>query len=314
MRVGENVISNIGSKTSASRGSAARSRVSAARGVGGVLAERLQKRFALGAHGVGGRASGKAVQDRSHLEERVVTERGQGRVCRRAVRGHGKAEHALLRATDAVAAPAHVVEDLAAALVDEEVAADLLRMVRGEPLRAELAAGLLVDDGGDQELAARGAPARARERRRSDDLRRDLRLHVDRAAAPEVAVYDLARPRVVAPLGGVREHRVDVAEVAERGPRLRAAQPREQIRSVGLGAEQLALEPGVREQRLEVLLRLALVAGRIDGVEANEAAEDLLGLGGEGVRAESGLAAHREDPTPRRDACPLLRPQMPARA
>ena len=61
-------------------------------------------------------------------------------------------------------------------------------------------------------------PALARERRAGHRLGGHLGLHVERAAAPQEAVGDLARPRVVLPLVGVGEHGVDVAEEASVGP------------------------------------------------------------------------------------------------
>ena len=81
------------------------------------------------------------------------------------VGGDGVAEDPLLGTADAVAAPARVLEHLAPALVDEQVAADLLRVVRGEPLGAQLASGLLVDDGATINSSPRAGrqPSRASE-------------------------------------------------------------------------------------------------------------------------------------------------------
>ncbi len=59
------------------------------------------------------------------------------------------------------------------------------------------------------------------------------------------------------PLGGVGEHRVDVAQIAERGAIGGAAQPRHEVGALRDGAEQLALEAGVDEQRMQVLLSRA---------------------------------------------------------
>ncbi len=79
------------------------------------------------------------------------------------------------------------------------------------------------------------------------------------------------------------EHRVDVAEVAQRRTRRgvgrwrRAARAHE-VWAAGLGAEQLALEARLREVVGQVFLRRALVAGRVDGVEADQARQQLLRL------------------------------------
>src|ERR1019366_10168791 len=104
--------------------------------------------------------------------------------------------------------PAAVVDDPAAALVHEVVAADLLGMGLGEPLRALGAAGLLVDQRDDEQRARRRAPAAAREGAGRGHLRRGLRLHVERAAAPDEAALELAGPRAMRPLGRRREHGV----------------------------------------------------------------------------------------------------------
>ena len=193
-----------------------------------------------------------------------------------AARAHAEAERALLRAADPVEAALAVGHHGAAALVEQPVHARRVGALLREPLGAEPAAGLLVDDGDDLQLSARGPPALAREVRRGHRLGRGLGLHVDRAAAPQRAVVDLAGPRVVAPVGRIGEHRVDVREVAEHRALRLAPQSRDEVRALGiLGAEQLALEPGVLEIALQPLLARALVAGRIDGVEADQPREDV---------------------------------------
>ena len=115
-------------------------------------------------------------------------------------------------------------------------------MLLREPLGAEQAADLLVDDAHDLQLAARRPPALARERRPRHDLGRRLGLHVERAAAPHVAVVQLARPRVARPVLGRGEHGVDVREVAEHRAVGLAAQRRDEVGALVLGADQLALE------------------------------------------------------------------------
>ena len=80
---------------------------------------------------------------------------------------------------------------------------------------------------------------------------------------------------------GVGGDGVDVAEQAEGLARRLARQPGDQVRAPGLGGEQLALEAGVAEARGEQLLGRALVAGRVDGVEADQLAEQLDRLGSE---------------------------------
>ncbi len=174
----------------------------------------------------------------------------------------------------------------AAPLVEQHLAAHLLGVRLAQPLGAELATGLLVDDRHHEQIAARGAPALAREPGRGGDLGGDLGLHVKRAAPPHEAFGDFPRPRIVAPLARVREDGVDVAEIAERGAFASPFQPGHQVRALGHSAEQLAPKARVREDRLQVLDRGPLVAGRIYGVEADQALK------------QPGCVVHAPDPTP----------------
>ena len=186
-----------------------------------------------------------------------------------------EAEDALLRDAHAVVAPAVVRDDRSGALVEQVVAAHLLGVLVADPHRAELAADLLVDDDHDEQVAPRGTPALAGERQRRRDLGRGLRLHVQRAAAPHEAVVDVARPRVVRPVGRGREDRVHVREQAQRRPVARAAQARDEVRALGLGAQKLDFEARFAQLGRDHLLRRALVAGRVDGVEADQPLEEL---------------------------------------
>ena len=138
-----------------------------------------------------------------------------------------KAKDALLGDADAVVALAVVGEVRAAALVEQVVAAHLVGMVLADPHRAELAADLLVDDHDDEQVALRRPPARARERQRGRDLGGGLGLHVQRAATPDEAVGEVARPRVVRPVrrrwrGRCRRARAGTARGRRPSPRRRA--------------------------------------------------------------------------------------------
>jgi hypothetical protein len=96
--------------------------------------------------------------------------------------------------------------------------------------------------------------------------------------APQVAVVDLARPRVVRPVLRVGEHGVDVREVAQHRPGLIAGQRGDEVRPLRLGAVELALQAGVGQVVAQPLLAGALVPGRVDGVELDELGQDLGGL------------------------------------
>ena len=72
-----------------------------------------------------------------------------------------------------------------------------------------------------------------------------------------------------------------MAEQAERRSLALAAQPGEQAGPARLGAEELAVEAGGGQMVGEERRRLLLVAGGVDGVEAEQLAEKL-----DGVRAQ----------------------------
>ena len=188
---------------------------------------------------------------------------------------HREAKDALLGHAHAVDALVAEREDRPGALVEQHVAAHRVGVVLGEPHRALAAAGLLVDDADDEQVAAGGAPARARERHRGGHLGRGLGLHVLRAATPEHAVDDVARPRVALPLGGVGQHGVDVREQAQRRPVAGPAQARHQVGALLGAPQQVDLEARVAQQAGEQLLRRALVARRVDRVGLDQALEEL---------------------------------------
>ena len=82
----------------------------------------------------------------------------------------------------------------------------------------------------------------------------------------------------------VRDDGVHVREEAERRPGSVAAKAGNEVGPGRVVAQQRGLEAGVVQEGLQELLRRALVAGRVDGVEAEEALEDLGGLLLERVR------------------------------
>ena len=60
----------------------------------------------------------------------------------------------------------------------------------------------------------------------------------------------------------------------------RGRQPRDQVGTIGLGAEKLTLKASLRQVVGEVFLRRALVARRVDRVEADQLGEKLFRLPG----------------------------------
>src|SRR5581483_4226889 len=101
--------------------------------------------------------------------------------------------HLLRRSADVVAA-ARELDALAGSFVDREVAADGVGMLAAEPREAEVVADLLVGGRSEDQVAGR-LEALTRERGDRDRARRDLALHVERAAAPDLVVADLAGER-----------------------------------------------------------------------------------------------------------------------
>ena len=83
-----------------------------------------------------------------------------------------------------------------------------------EPAEPVARAHLLVGDDDEHEIA-RGHEALARERGERDRARRDLVLHVERAATPDLAVDEVARPGSRSHSRGIGEHRVRVGEERE---------------------------------------------------------------------------------------------------
>ena len=131
----------------------------------------------------------------------------------------------------------------AGALVEQVVAADLVGVVLADPLGAERAADLLVDDADDEQVAARRPPALRASDGRGDGLGRGLGLHVQRAAAPQER-RRRRRPttgRAASPRGRrarCRRARAGTGSGRRRSPRSRATR----FGRSGSAAEQLDLE------------------------------------------------------------------------
>ena len=151
-------------------------------------------------------------------------------------------------------------------------------MLPAEPLGARRGAHLLVGRRDNEELPGRRAPALAAQSRGGRHLGGDLVLHVLRAAPPDLAVHDVARPRVEAPLRRLGGNRVDVAEQAQGRPRALALQARDQVGPSLLRGQELALEAGVGQRVGEQLLCRLLVARRVDGVDPEQPLQQVDGL------------------------------------
>ena len=146
-----------------------------------------------------------------------------------------------------------------------------------EELRAVDAARLLVRDGDEGEVAAQRQLV-AMVQQESDELHDAHPLHVERAAAPDVALAHLAAERVDGPVLALEGHDVGVVEqdqllaaravAGQRGDERGAAgRVRRLVEPVG---DALAIE----DRAVEVA-GARLVAGRVDGVDADVGGEQL---------------------------------------
>ena len=100
-------------------------------------------------------------------------------------------------------------------------ALEQLRVLLDQEARAEVAAGLLVGEH-DEDEVARQRDVLAPRAQEGVDEHRDAALHVERAAAPDVAVLEPRLERRVRPVLSGRRDDVDVALEQQR----RRARPR----------------------------------------------------------------------------------------
>ena len=197
---------------------------------------------------------------------------------------------ALLRDLDRVQADARDRRGDAAALVEAAGRPQPLGPMLGDPLRAGEATGLLVGGAGEQDVAPKsrdrvprrvqaGRPGLARQQADDTELHRDHVLHVDRAAAVDVAVGDLGLEWIVAPAIGRRRHDVEVREQQERLAACAvAAQPHVDRPAPGHGLDDLRPETLGLEQARDVARRgkflvRAIRGGRVDRRDPDEVAE-----------------------------------------
>src|SRR5262249_5880185 len=147
-----------------------------------------------------------------------------------------------------------------------------------EPLQPEPGADLLVG-GGDEDQVARAAPALSREGRYGDRARRHLALHVESAAAPHLAVDELAPERVALPLARVGEADVGGGGARERRAATAPADPRDEVRALGRARVEGALDASRLEMVAQELGGERLVAGRVRRVEPDQLLKERRNLG-----------------------------------
>src|SRR5215203_3417393 len=182
---------------------------------------------------------------------------------------------ALLGHLDRVEGPPAQVEGGPADLPEGVAGPNLVRVVVDQPGAARGAAGLLVGDHGQLELAPQGH-AQAGQQPEGGHAHGHHLLHVDRSPAPEHAVVDLPGERRVPPAPGLGRDHVDVAVQQQRGlGPVAPGQPGDQVGPARGRRQHLRLHPGLAERVGQEGHRLGLVPGRVGGVEPQQRRQQL---------------------------------------
>ena len=142
-----------------------------------------------------------------------------------------------------------------------------------QPPRAADPSRLLVGEHREDEVARR--PAAGLGANQGSDHHRHTALHVERAAAPQVAVDDVAAEGTVAPVLVDRGDDVDVALEEQRRGLAPTLHPRDEVGAARFAFVSLAFDVRVAEQLFDKLDRKVLFAWRVRGVEPDEVAGQL---------------------------------------
>src|SRR5437016_2102813 len=250
-----------------------------------------------------GRLIGGDARQGSHQPVDGIVRRRARPVAGGAVHGEVQPERRLLRGPHAVVLdPSVGIGPNRTAFGEEELGVlHHLRVVLHEPARANAAADLFVRRR-EEDYVAPERHAGALQREQAQELRDRLALHVQRAAAPEVAVLHGPAERVDFPVFGAREHDVPAVEQHEGPPTSVPLDTGVQVRFPGSGLEHLSVDPFTREYRLQPVRGLELVARRIRGVDRDVLRQQRcrlpadgtpLGIGARHVRLE--LPRRQED-------------------
>ena len=171
--------------------------------------------------------------------------------------------------------PVGQLQTHALALVECEVGPDVGSLLQ-QPAHAHVGgAVLLVGNSEEPQVTARPEP-RPRETREGHSPGCDLVLHVDGAAAEEIAVVvDDRVERWVRPVPGITRHDVGVAHECQGGSGATAAQPGDEVRPQRVARHDLALDPGRLEIVPEEHRSGRLAAGRVGGVDLDQGAAEV---------------------------------------
>ena len=157
----------------------------------------------------------------------------------------------------------------AARFAERVLGAHELGMMIDEPARAVIAAGLLVGDAGEDEVALERDALLLEAR---DDERRHDRhvLHVDGAAAPHIAVVDLAAERRMGPALRLGGDDVEVRASRSGGLSPVPLSARDHVLATRASRRPASARSRPREQIGEILGGRRLVARRVRGVDAQQ--------------------------------------------
>ena len=144
----------------------------------------------------------------------------------------------------------------------------------GDELGAELAARFLVGGGQEHEIALE-RHVRALERQHRREMQDARGLHVDRAAAIEIAVGDRAAERVDGPVAAIGVHDIDVVVQDDPAERAVAGEARAKAGPAGRGLDRLALDPVAGQHLGQEPGARDLVSGRVRGVDRQIAAQQI---------------------------------------
>jgi hypothetical protein len=191
----------------------------------------------------GGPVVGDALDDDGRGDEGIVGAERTRAVPGRAMHGEEPPVPALLSHRYPQLVARRRRDGHAAALGDDVIALDRLRLVLHEVFGPVDAPRFLVGDGKVDQGAAR-LPAAGGEPPRRDGHGGGEVQHVDGATAPDDAVHQLAREGIALPARRADGHYVGVAHEKQRGRLLVAAlDPRDQAHAAGGGGVALAGEP-----------------------------------------------------------------------
>src|SRR5439155_11523553 len=121
----------------------------------------------------------------------------------------------------------------------------------------------------------------------------------------------VARPRVGIPLTRIGQNRVDMREKGERGA-VAARDPGDDVGTFGLSRDEVALDPVTSEVLAEHLRGARLVAGRVDGVDAEQLLQercDLVAVRHSGETFESAVSSFRTSQSSGKETFVTSRPR-----